>query len=224
MNDIKIIHDLKSFKNLILMRFKKDKIILMVSFVFGLIVMLGYCKIYSDNIQNDISEKVLRFHVLAQSNNENDQLLKMKVKEKILQKLEPELKNASSKEELLKKVSLNLENIELWGKETLLEEGCDLEVKAELCKDYFPTKNYANVSLPNGSYDALRVTIGEGKGRNWWCVLYPPLCFVDISEKNMDEENRQKLKKCLSEDEYDMVTTEPDKINFKFKIVEIFSD
>ncbi|MBR1443139.1 MAG: stage II sporulation protein R, partial [Firmicutes bacterium] len=148
MNTLKLIHDLKSLKNFIFITLKKDKIILLAALLLGLAVTFQYCKIYSNNTQNDISENILRFHILAQSNSENDQLLKMKVKEKILQKLEPKLRNASSKEDLLRKVTLDLKNIENWGRETLLEEGYDLAVKAELCKDYFPTKNYADISLP----------------------------------------------------------------------------
>ena len=99
----------------------------------------------------------------------------------------------------------------------------DYPVKLEIGTFYFPTKNYANISLPAGYYDGLKIEIGEAQGQNWWCSLFPPLCFVDISSGVIDNESEDFLKENLSKDEFAIITNSSKEVKLKFKLVELLS-
>jgi len=90
----------------------------------------------------------------------------------------------------------------------------------------FPTKNYGDVSLPAGIYDALRVKIGSANGHNWWCVMFPPLCFVDVSSGVVPEDSKELLEDTMSDEEFDLITESDNnsEMNFKFKLVELFEN
>lgn len=128
------------------------------------------------------SEQLIRFHVLANSDSEQDQALKRAVRDAILKEVAPQLAASRSLDEsrqILKQISPDMESIgqyvvKMWGK--------DYSVRTEYGHTSFPTKSYGSLVLPAGDYEALRVVIGEGQGSNWWCVLFPPLCFIDIEQ------------------------------------------
>ena len=108
---------------------------------------------------------------------------------------------------------------------TIKEEGYDYCVNINIGNFEFPTKDYGDISLPAGYYDALRVEIGEAKGRNWWCVMFPPLCFVDISSGVVPDESKEFMKNNLSEEEFALVSNQSDnEIQFKFKLLEFFAN
>ncbi len=125
----------------------------------------------------EIRENVIRMHVVANSDSEADQRLKLIVRDEILREGEALLQNTQEKEEALAALSENLSRFERTAKETLRENGCFLPVSVSLETAYFPTKEYETVTLPAGTYDALRVVIGAGEGKNFWCVLFPSLCL-----------------------------------------------
>ena len=107
--------------------------------------------------------------------------------------------------------------------ECIKSNGFNYTCNLEIGNFYFPTKYYGNISLPAGYYDGLKINIGNAEGKNWWCSLYPPLCFADVSTGIVNEETKEILKNNLTEDEYILISNEKEKIKLKFKIVEIIS-
>ena len=206
---------------------KKEKNILLLSIFIGTFITLVFTlvtKSYSYNIQKGIADEVIRLHVLANSDEDYDQQLKIKVKDGIVKMLENELHNSMTKDETRIVLLKNLDKIEKRAEEIIKENGYNYNVNAKISFDDFPTKEYADVILPAGEYEALKIEIGEAKGKNWWCVMFPPLCFVDASVKEVPKEDKEILKSVLTDTEYDIVTKAKNEnnipIKIKFKIVE----
>ena len=200
--------------------------------IFGLVLIFSimFITIKSevnkiDNISENYKEKLIRFHVIANSDSDEDQSLKLKVRDEVIEYLQPKLQNSSSIEEsesIIRNEYNTLYNI---SKETILENGYNYDVKVGIEYSNFPTKQYSNVILPAGEYKALKIVIGEGEGKNWWCVMFPPLCFVDEENGVIDKSTDEKLKAVLNEEEYNLITSknedEKNSIKFKFKIIEV---
>ena len=125
------------------------------------------------------TNSLIRIHVLASSNSDTDQQLKLKVKDDVIRYLQPALKQSDSLAESRRIILSSLPQIEQTALQTLQQNGCKDTVTLQYGYFDFPVKYYGSFSLPAGNYEALRILIGEGKGRNWWCVLFPPLCFTD---------------------------------------------
>lgn len=162
----------------------------------------------------NLPEDVFRLHILANSDSEADQALKLHVRDKVLRAAEQLYEQASSKEEAEKLTAANLQAIADVAAEEIKARGYSYPVKAELVNMYFTTRHYERYTLPSGNYDALRLTIGEGKGHNWWCVMFPSLC---VSSQPDD-----RAKQALSGSEYNVVKNE--KYVYKFFIVELFEN
>lgn len=145
---------------------------------------------------------ILRFHVRANSDSEEDQDLKMAVKEDVVAMLKPLLSDCKNVAESKNVVVANLQNIYKTAVDTITEQGYDYEVKVYVTEEGFPAKTYGDLTFPEGEYQALRIDIGEAKGQNWWCVMYPPLCFIDESTTVVSEEGKQELKEALTPEEY----------------------
>lgn len=126
-----------------------------------------------------IAPYVLRFHILAESNSKTDQELKLKVRDQVLSYIRENAPGDAGKEELASWLLDHKDDIILKAEQTLASSCCDADVDLDLSHDHFPARTYGNAFFPCGYYDAARITIGKGKGRNWWCVLYPGLCFPD---------------------------------------------
>ena len=163
---------------------------------------------------SQISDEVFRLHILANSDSDFDQNLKLKVRDKVLCFTQPLFESAKSKEGAEKVISENLQSIADVAYAEVLNNGFDYSVKAEITNMYFSTRYYDNYTLPSGMYDALRITIGEGKGHNWWCVMYPSICISSESEKD------SKAHEVFDQKQYDIVKNE--QYQYKFKIVELF--
>lgn len=174
----------------------------------------------------DYKEKLIRFHVIANSDKEEDQNLKLKVRDEVITYLQPKLEKSSSLKESENIIKNEYENLEKISKDIIVENGYNYNVEVELQYSNFPAKQYSSVVLPAGKYKALKIIIGEGKGKNWWCVMFPPLCFVDDENGVIDEKTDKKLKEILSPEEYDLIMTKNEtkvtSSKFKFKIAEIF--
>lgn len=164
--------------------------------------------------QRHMAQEVLRFHVLADSDKKEDQELKMKVKEAVLSYMEESLPKSDSLQETVQWAKSHTKQIEAIAVRVLREEGCMDMVRAEVGESYFPVKTYGDVTFPAGTYRALRIVIGSGEGQNWWCVLYPNLCFVDTVHAVVPKEGKEKLRSVLEEEEYEMVTAHS---NFKIR-------
>lgn len=175
--------------------------ILIATLVTGIMV-----NVKQTRMQEDLAKEVFRFHVLANSDSKEDQSLKMKVKEEILRYMKQELPVSDSVDTTKVWARQHLTEIEEVSKQVILEEGYDYPVKAQVTKCQFPDKSYGDVTFPAGEYEALRIEIGKAEGQNWWCVLYPNLCFMDAVHAVVPEEGKKDLKRVLDEDTYDMVT------------------
>lgn len=166
-----------------------------------------------EETQQKLAGEVLRFHVLANSNSEEDQALKMKVKEAIIKYMKEELPNATCVEDTKKWTGSHEKDLQKVAEDTIRSEGYRYPVTAKLTESYFPDKTYGDVMFPAGKYEALRIQIGKAEGQNWWCVLYPNLCFIDATHAVVPKEGKQELESVLAEEEYEMVTA-----TSKFKI------
>lgn len=124
------------------------------------------------------NEQFLRIHIRADSNNDSDQNVKYIVKNAVVEYLAPYLSNATTKAKAMQIVAAELKNIQKVCDKTLQANGFDYTSNVKLCQESFPDRAYNGVTLPQGVYDALIIELGSGKGNNWWCVVYPPLCFV----------------------------------------------
>ena len=134
--------------------------------------------------------------------------------------------DVSSKEDAMNIASEHLEDFKAIAENVIYENNYTYPVSVEIGKYDFPTKNYGDVSIPAGIYDALRVKIGKASGKNWWCVMFPPLCFVDVSSGIVPNESKELLQENMSTEEYDLITNSSNNsdLNFKFKIVELFEN
>ena len=171
--------------------------------------------------QESIAKKIIRFHVLANSDSNEDQALKLKVRDRVLAYIAPKLSNCKSineSREILKKYDKNINEI---AESVIRENGYNYSVKTELSYVDFPVKSYGAIILPQGRYEAYRILIGSAKGHNWWCVMFPPLCFTDITKGNVEVEKTQnEMKNVLTKDEYALVNnTKGDKKNSDQKII-----
>lgn len=157
-------------------------------------------------VQQGIAQEVLRFHVRANSDSEEDQRVKMLVKERIVTYLQPILEQADSLEETRGLLIKQLQQVETLAQQILQEEACDYNAHARIGISDFPEKTYGDCRFPAGSYEALIIELGVGKGGNWWCMLYPGLCFFSDTYGIVDEEGKEKLKNVLTEEEFTWVT------------------
>lgn len=170
-------------------------------------------------------DEIVRFHVIANSNSQEDQNLKLKVRDDVIKMMNSELKSSRNINETKEIIKENIKEIEDTALSTLKAEGYSYPVKANLGMTWIPQKKYGQLTFPEGEYQALNIVIGEGKGQNWWCVLFPPLCFIEDSDK---EENTYESLDMLTQEQYNtlmsIVTQEEPTIKIKFKMVEIISE
>lgn len=155
-----------------------------------------------DPLQPSIASKVLRFHVVADSDSETDQKLKLKVRDRVGKYIESKLNNSKSLAESEAIIGDLLSDIEELAGRELRENGCQKPVKAYLSDVDFPEKTYGGYRFPAGRYRALEVVIGSGRGHNWWCVLYPNLCFRGSMYEVIGDQAKEELREVLSPEEY----------------------
>lgn len=202
--------------------FKRFLILIFFLFIYTIICAVSYVNAVSSNIESS----VFRLHVIANSDSKEDQDLKYIVRDNILTYINEISKNASTKEEVIEIARNNIDTIKQIAQETVYENGYNYSVNIKIGNFAFPTKRYGDISLPAGFYDALRVEIGSALGQNWWCVMFPPLCFVDVSSGVVPEESKEVLQENLSYEEYNLLSENQNNsdMNFKFKIVELFQN
>ena len=167
----------------------------------------------TSTLQQQIATQVLRFHIRANSDTVADQQKKLRIKQSLLEWLTPILSENTSKSETIQCIRKNLPDIRKEATRMAAPE----PVTVTLQKEWFPEKTYGTCTFPEGIYDALRGDIGQAKGHNWWCVLYPSLCFADALEPSMTEEGEEKLQQVLDEDAYDLLL-HPQKLKIRFRL------
>lgn len=188
-----------------------------VAFVLGLTaaIFVGRTEGKAAAVQQEIASQVVRFHVLANSDRVEDQEVKMQVKEQLLDRVGDLLESADSLKDTKEILKRNTEYLRQEAENCLREAGSDDEVSVSYETDYFPVKNYGDYTFPAGEYEALRVKIGKAQGHNWWCMLYPSLCFKDALNPVLEEED-EKLGKVLSDEAYDTILKKED-VQFTFR-------
>ena len=137
---------------------------------------------YLDREQAALADSVIRLHVIANSDSRDDQELKYQVRDRILTEAAALYQPGDDLRQVRKSMEDNLTLLAQAGREVVEEQGYDYPVSAKLERTWFPTKKYTDFALPAGNYTALRIVVGEGRGENWWCVAFPPLCLGSVSE------------------------------------------
>lgn len=188
-----------------------------ISIFIAVIAFLVLNSIIPTKQEADIYNSTIRLHVIANSDSEQDQNVKLKVKDEILKRMEDY--EASTKEQALDIIERDKENLAKIAKECLKNEGFDYPVSIEIGNESYPSKDYESFSLPAGNYTSLRVIIGNGEGQNWWCVLYPPLCSSVAIEYDKDAS----IEAGLSKDQYNLITGASSEYKVKFKLLELAS-
>ncbi len=209
----------------------KERWSLVLAMILGICLfgvwIAEYTKAYSQSIQNGIANEVVRFHVLANSDELFDQELKLLVRDGVLAEMGERLSACETKEESLALLeNLQVEICQI-AQEIVVAEGYAYPVSVSLVREQFPQKEYDDLVFPSGIYDAVRIEIGAAKGQNWWCVLYPQMCFVDATWGHMTEESAMKLENALTEEEYLVVSAMGDDDwvpQMKLKIVELWQN
>lgn len=190
--------------------------------VFLLLILAGGClwkyqEWKLQQVQQEIAQKVFRFHVRANSDSREDQALKLKVRDAVGTMMQQVLEGVDDVAQCSRIVEANLAAVADTAQRTVYQEGYPYPVSAQVETAQFPQKAYGNYIFPAGEYQALNVVIGSGKGRNWWCVMYPNLCFHDAVYEVVDDEAEKTLQRVLSEDEYDAVLKSGEyRIRFKY--------
>lgn len=167
-------------------------------------------------MQEHIAQEIIRFHVRANSDSEADQQLKLQVKSAVVEYMRPILEKSSSIEESRQLLKDNTKEIYNAAKNVLAENNSDYEVSVYFEQSYFPMKSYGDITLPPGEYEAFRIDIGQAQGKNWWCVLYPPLCFIDATTGTLPESSKEQLKNVLTDEEYNAITGNTATYRFKY--------
>lgn len=162
-------------------------------------------QVKANAVQEKLSGEVFRFHVIANSDSEEDQELKMKVKEAVVAYMRETLSGAENAAEAKAWAIRHKEELVRVSEEVLRAEGCSDKVTAEVVRCEFPDKTYGDITFPAGWYDALRIKIGKAQGHNWWCVLYPNLCFMDSVHAIVPKEGKEELRSVLTDEEYAMI-------------------
>ncbi|NLK94327.1 MAG: stage II sporulation protein R [Clostridiales bacterium] len=172
---------------------------------------------------DDVKNSIIRFHVIANSDSDEDQKLKLRIKDKVIDNIYPFLKESKTIEESREIIKSKENDIIEIANSIIKENGYDYKVEIKLERDNFPEKSYGSIILPQGNYEAFKIIIGSGEGKNWWCVMFPPLCFVDVTKGQVeDEKSKEELDNEIEKNTDD--NTEEEDVEVKFKIVEWFED
>ena len=188
-----------------------------ISLAFAAIAAIVFYHYSQEQLAEHLSEKILRFHVLANSDSEEDQELKLKVRDAIGIYMQQELAGVNGLAESKDIVQQDMTDIVKKAEEVVREQGYSYEVTASLAQVDFPRKTYGEYSFPAGEYEALQVVIGQGKGKNWWCVMYPNMCFFNSTYEVVEEEAGESLQQVLTAEEYAAIMESGDyEVKFKW--------
>ena len=191
---------------------KRIEVSILAAILFSLV--LSMCTINTEC--REIRSSILRLHVLANSDSTEDQELKLKVRDRLLEMSETTYSQAKTKQDAVQATQASLDMLRNEAANVIQSNGYSYPVSVSLETCYFNTRTYGNITLPAGNYQALRVVIGKGQGHNWWCVMFPPLCVSAASETEAE------LKDVLSREQLELV--EGDGYEIKFKCVEMYEE
>ncbi len=183
---------------------------------------LFYSISYSFSISSDLKENLFRLHIIANSDSAEDQDLKLHVRDNLISYLQSF--NFSNKTEMIKFLKDHQEDIYENVRNSIYEKGYNYDFSIEIGTSYFPKKDYADISTPSGFYDGIKIKIGKAEGKNWWCVLFPPMCLIDSTTCSFSEESEKILEENLQDETASLLYSQTPEYNFKFKIVDLFSN
>ncbi len=189
-------------------------------------LIFTFASAYAKNVHRDLSDSLLRLHIIADSDSEYDQNLKFAVRDRIINNFAEIFSECADADIALSKADESLDAIRDTAADELQRRGFDGNISVETGMFSFPTKVYGEIRLPAGRYKAVRVKIGKAEGHNWWCVMYPPLCFTNGTLK-LSESSRRKLKSSLSDADYKLITESENgnlPVKLRFKLVELFAN
>lgn len=188
---------------------------------YGLVLLFVgiFIAVFPTEGEGDIYTDTIRLHILARSDSESDQKIKLEIRDRLLAEYGERLSSYTSKDEAAEAISFLIQDItadvDMWLKEL----DCDAKCKVYLTEEWYDTREYENFILPQGTYTSLKIVIDEGVGKNWWCVMFPPLC-LDIATENAPADDATIG---YTEEEISLIT-KPKRYNVKFKVLEIISD
>ena len=197
---------------------RKDKIILTITIIAISLYMAFSCTYFTASA-GTVKEDVVRLHILANSNSEKDQEVKLKVRDALLKTNASILSDDVTKENAKEHFENSKEILLRTAKETLKENGVNYNVKITLQEEYFETRYYGNLTFPAGQYTGLKVVLGEGKGKNWWCVMFPPLCIPAADGIETNENTADYLTQSG-----ERIVNGGNKYIVKFKFLEIYEE
>ncbi len=196
----------------------KKLLIFTVSVLVGFI-LLGLMPVHGES---EIYDSVVRLHVLANSDSDYDQALKLKVRDGVLNAASEIITGCTTREEAITALSANLDTIQLAAAEVINAEGSTYPVTVELGEEEYPTRSYESICFPSGTYMSLRVMIGEAEGKNWWCVLFPNLCLKAATKKEAEDAF---IQAGLTPEQYKIITeSDGTKYTVRFKVLEILEE
>lgn len=213
---------MKTLLNIICSKKVKYSLILIIL----LFIYIFICAVsYVTAVSSDLEDSIFRLHVIANSDTKEDQDLKYKVRDNLIKYMNEISSNAKNKQEAIEIAKSHTNEFYEIAKNTIIDNGYNYDVSIEIGNFDFPTKDYGDISIPSGSYDALRVKIGKAEGQNWWCVMFPPLCFVNVTSGIVPDDSKELLKNELNDEEYSIISNkDSSEVNFKFKIIELLQN
>lgn len=197
------------------------KLLICTLIILALAMFSGLFPVHGES---EIYDTVVRLHVLANSDSEEDQALKLKVRDEIIKVVSPAVEGCSSQDEAISSINSIMGDIQNRAEQVIKNQGYDYSVSVEIDREHYPTKTYESCAFPEGEYVSLKVCIGEAQGQNWWCCLFPPLCLSAASADDAESNEEAFISVGLSSDQYKIITeTENPKYKIRFKILETFS-
>ena len=215
---------IKYYPKLVLLHYIYRKIILTVLIFISVLLLLPEMFFAKPSVSPSLSleDRILRLHILAAGDDTASQEIKLHVRDAILNHIQSATAGAGTAKEAEDALTPLLPEIITVANQTLADYGVSYTATAELVTEFFPIKQYGSVLLPPGEYRALRIVLGEGDGKNWWCMLYPSLCFTEGITATLPDEEREELRGFLSDEEYDtLFSGKGKKPVFRFRIVEL---
>lgn len=181
---------------------------------------------YSKTMFRNISNNLLRLHIVANSDSTEDQIMKYKIRDEVLNYLKPYLSSVKDKETAIQIINKHMPELKILTSDIAKKNNYNYPINISISSSYFPAKSYGNITLPEGSYDALKIDVGNSSGQNWWCVMYPCLCSVDSSSHNLSYNTDETLLSSLGSEEISLITdsNHSKPLKFKFKLIELFEN
>ena len=213
------------------MKYRRDLFLCLTCLLLAFLFTMAGQRQSDEAMAARIAPEILRFHVLANSDSDEDQQLKLRVRTLLLDSIYEKLGENASLDDTKEYVLANKDSLEQEAEDYMKAEGYDYPAHMEVTECYFPSKTYGDMVFPCGTYDAVRITIGSGKGHNWWCVLYPSLCYTDAIHAVVPDSSKKTLSSLLAEDDYDALLSPLDRtkqpqqkpeVRVRFRLMDLF--